>query len=123
MRNQQAQVRCCRVAVALAAHFCTAAWWPGYGRLPARQRLAWTNRISSALHVSVPASSRSRAAPSTPLQGCTGGWDRLPLILLGRHAVCVACMQSVTPRESSREQEGHALLDQATSVAETNVER
>lgn len=66
-------LRCCRVAVALVAHYCTAAWWPGYGRLPTRQRLAWTNRISSALHVRVPAIScyfpriqLGYALPATP---------------------------------------------------------
>lgn len=38
-------------AVCVAAHFATPRLWRGYEGLPRRKRLAWCNRIASALHV------------------------------------------------------------------------
>ena len=37
--------------VCAATHFATPCLWRGYGNLPRRKRLAWCNRIASALHV------------------------------------------------------------------------
>ena len=38
-------------AVCATAHCATPCLWRGYTRLPVRKRLAWCNRIASALHV------------------------------------------------------------------------
>ena len=43
-----------RVVVNILAHLLTPWLWRGYGHLSRCQQLAWTNRIASALHVSVP---------------------------------------------------------------------
>lgn len=38
-------------SVCVAAHLVTPQLWAGYQTLSARERLAWCNRIASALHV------------------------------------------------------------------------
>ena len=43
----------CRFAVTLLAHVVTQRTWSGYRHLSRRDKLAWCNRIASAVHVSL----------------------------------------------------------------------
>lgn len=40
------------LTVTIATHFCTPLLWPGYSKLQAKDKLNYSNRVTSALHVS-----------------------------------------------------------------------